>query len=169
MIQISIIIAIRKVSGKKKSIAKRKGKDVHFANLAEPVETSQISLSYASFSYLWYLILRRKFQHNFYRIQEHPILSNLKAVYKSEEWVCKHVPMHKSLCVLWLVRLVYVQKTFPLSVPADLSASWSDIGRHRWLSIACILGRKLDEVIFYRIASLLQFYKKMSSEICASP
>lgn len=40
MIQISIIIAIRKVSGKKKSIAKRKGKDVHFANLAEPVETS---------------------------------------------------------------------------------------------------------------------------------
>lgn len=64
------------------------------------------------------------------------------------------------VCVLWLVRLVYVQKTFPLSVPADLSASWSDIGRHRWLSIACILGRKLDEVIFYRIASLLQFYKK---------
>lgn len=41
MIQISIIIAIRKVSEKKKkSIAKRKGKDVHFANLAEPVGTS---------------------------------------------------------------------------------------------------------------------------------
>lgn len=74
------------------------------------------------------------------------------------------------LCDLWLVRQVYVQKTFPLSVPAHLSASWSDIGRHRWLSIACILGRKLDEVIFYRIASLLQFYiKKMSSEICVSP
>lgn len=64
------------------------------------------------------------------------------------------------LCDLWLVRLVYVQKTFPMSVPAHLSASWSDIGRHRWLSIACILGRKLDKVIFYRIASLLQFYKK---------